>query len=80
MVLLGRRTVEAREWTVWYADPLGSTGRECSPYWSEFGRRYIAFPRTKDSVGATEWLFISKGHRFAQKADNLVTGFGCASP
>ena len=53
-VLLGRRRMEAQEWTVWCRVALGHTGRKCSPFWSTFGKVYIATQRTKDPPGTIE--------------------------
>ena len=53
--------------------------RDCSSFWSTFGRGFIASTRTKDSMGAIEWPYISKGQKPTQRANNLVAAFCCAS-
>ena len=60
-------------------DPLGCTGRECSPSWRACGGGYFASPRTKDLLGGTEQPFNTRGQSHVQSIDNLVKAFHCIS-
>lgn len=57
----------------------GSHLERSLPFLEYIGRGYFASSRTKDQPRATEQPLGNRGQRSAQRADNLVAAFRCAS-